>query len=214
MANYPVFLNLAGRSVVIIGGGAVALRKTQVLLTTGAHLVVVSEHIDDKLAVLCQNKDARLINSVYSKEYLSGAVLAIAATNDHELNKQIYRDCRESGLLCNVVDVPRLCDFFVPAVVKRDDLQIAVSTEGACPAYAGYLRKKLERIFTEKHGRFLAELKVIRERIIKDVPNPADRKVLLSQLVDDKSFDCFVQKGLSKWQAYADNLITAVTDGK
>lgn len=211
MAKYPVFLNLRGRSVVIIGGGTVALRKTQVLLATGARLLVVSEHIEDKLAALCQNEDAKLISSVYSKDYLSGAVLAIAATNDHELNKQIYKDCQELGLLCDVVDVPELCDFFVPAIVKRDDLQIAISTEGACPAYAGHLRKKLEQIFTEKHGHFLAELKVIRKRIVKDVSNPADRKVLLSQLVDDESFKCYIQKGLAQWQAYAADLIRAVS---
>jgi len=209
MAKYPIFLNLSGRSVIVIGGGAVALRKTQVLLTAGARLVVVGEQIEDGLADLCQNEDAKLINSVYSKNYLSGAVLAIAATNDHELNKQIYRDCQELGILCNVVDVPELCDFFVPAVVKRGNLQIAVSTEGACPAYAGHLRKKLEQIFTEEHGRFLAELKVIREHIVKNVPNPADRKVLLSQLVDDKSFDRFVREGLVQWQAYAVDLIRA-----
>lgn len=211
MAKYPVFLNLSGRSVVIIGGGTVALRKTQALLTTGARLVVVGEHIEDKLAALCQNENAKLINSVYSKDYLSGAVLAIAATNDHELNKRIYKDCQELGLLCNVVDVPELCDFFVPAVVKRDDLQIAISTEGVCPAYARHLRKKLEQIFTDKHGHFLAELKVIRKRIIENVPNSADRKVLLNQLVDDKSFECFIQRGLVQWQAYAADLIRTVS---
>ncbi len=209
MAKYPVVLNLSGRSVVIIGGGAVALRKTQSLLITGAHLVVVSEHIGDKLTALCQNEDAKLISSVYSKDYLPGAVLAIAATNDHELNKQIYKECQELGVLCNVVDVPELCDFFVPAVVKRDDLQIAISTDGACPAYARHLREKLELIFTDKHGHFLAELKVIRERIIKNVSNPGDRKVLLSQLVDDKSFTYFIQKGLAQWQAYAGDLVRA-----
>ena len=211
MAKYPVLLNLKGRSVVIIGGGTVALRKAQSLLTTGAQLVVVSEHIEDRLAALCQNEDAKLISSVYCKDYLSGAVLAIAATNDHELNKQIYKDCQELGLLCNVVDVPELCDFFVPAVVKRDELQIAISTDGGCPAYAGHLRKKLEQIFTDKHGQFLAELKVIRKNLIKNLLNPADRKVLLNQLVDDKSFEYFIKNGLAQWQAYAAELIRAVS---
>jgi len=207
MVKYPVFLNLIGRSVVIIGGGAVALRKTQALLITGARLVVVSEHIEDKLATLCQNKDAKLISSVYSKDYLSGAVLAIAATNDHELNKQIYKDCQELGLLCNVVDVPELCDFFVPAVVKRGDLQIAISTNGRCPAYAALLRKKLEQNFTDKHGEFLIELDVLRKYIIANISDTAERKALLKKVVEDNSFEYFVQKGSAQWRTFAEKII-------
>jgi len=207
MVKYPVFLNLIGRSVVIIGGGAVALRKTQALLITGARLVVVSEHIEDKLATLCQNEDAKLISSVYSKDYLSGAVLAIAATNDHELNKQIYKDCQELGLLCNVVDVPELCDFFVPAVVKRGDLQIAISTNGRCPAYAALLRKKLEQNFTDKHGEFLIELDVLRKYIIANISDTAERKALLKKVVEDNSFEYFVQKGSAQWRTFAEKII-------
>jgi precorrin-2 dehydrogenase/sirohydrochlorin ferrochelatase len=111
-----------------------------------------------------------------------------------------------------VVDEPQLCDFFVPAVVKRGDLQIAVDTEGKCPAYAGHLRKKLERTFTDKHGEFLAELETLRKHIIKVVPDPADRKMLLGQLVDDKSFEYFVQNGPAEWRLFADKLIPKETE--
>ncbi|MHC4097665.1 MAG: precorrin-2 dehydrogenase/sirohydrochlorin ferrochelatase family protein [Planctomycetota bacterium] len=152
MAKYPIFLELAGRRAVVIGGGAVAVRKAQVLLDAGARLVVVAEHVDDMLTALCTDSDAELIISKYSRNYLAGAVLAIAATNNRSVNKQVYKDCQELEVLCNVVDDPELCDFFVPAVVKRSNLQIAISTEGYCPAYAGYLRKKLEQTFTDKHG--------------------------------------------------------------
>jgi len=135
-------------------------------------------------------------------------VLAIAATGDRQLNRQIYKDCQELEILCNVVDEPQLCDFFVPAVVKRGDLQIAICTEGHSPAYAGHIRKKLEQTFTDKHGEFLAELKTLRKRIIKDVADPTDRKVLLGQLVDDKSFEYFVQNGPAQWRIFADRLIS------
>lgn len=209
MAKYPIFLELSGRRVVLIGGGAVALRKAQPLLEAGARLVVVAEHIDDMLIALCQGKDAELIKSRYAKNYLAGALLAIAATNDHKLNKQIYKDCQELEVLCNVVDVPELCDFFVPAVVKRGDLQIAVGTEGQCPAYAGHVRRKLEEIFTEEHGQFLAELEVMRKKIIEDVLNPADRKTVLGQLVDDESFGYFVHNGCSQWRTFAEELISS-----
>jgi len=209
MGKYPVFLELRGRRAVVIGAGAVALRKAQSLLAAGARLVVVADTIDDTLTTLCQSTNAELIKSKYSKDYLVGAVLAIAATNKPELNRQIYKDCQQLQILCNVVDAPELCDFLVPAVVKRGDLQIAVCTEGHCPAYAGHLRGKLEQTFTDKHGEFLAELKMLRKRIIKDVPDPIERKALLGQLVDDKSFEYFVQNGPAQWQAYADKLISA-----
>ena len=210
MAKYPIFLELAGRRAVVIGGGAVAVRKAQGLLAAGARLVVVAEHVDDMLTALCAGSDAKLIRSKYSKNYLAGAVLAIAATNNRQLNKRVYKDCQELEILCNVVDEPELCDFFVPAVVRRGDLQIAIGTEGHYPAYAGHIRKKLEQTFTDKHGEFLAELETLRKRIIKDMPETADRKALLGQLVDDKSFEYFIENGPGEWQAYAEKLISRV----
>lgn len=207
MAKYPIFLELSGRRVVIIGGGAVAVRKAQALLDAGARLVVVAERIDKMLTVLYKNKRAELIKSKYSKDYLAQAILAVAATNDHKLNRRIYKDCQKLEVLCNVVDEPELCDFFVPAVVKRGDLQIAIGTEGSCPAYAGHIRKKLEEIFTEEHGQFLAELQTLRKRIVEDVPEPAERKALLGELAGDKSFEYFVENGPAKWQTFADELI-------
>ena len=209
MSKYPIFLELSGRRVVVIGAGAVAVRKIQSLLAAGARVVVVAKGIDKALTALCQAKNIELIKSKYSKDYLAGAVLAIAATNDHKLNNQIYKDCQQLEVLCNVVDQPELCDFFVPAVVKRGDLQIAIVTEGHCPAYSGHLRKKLEEIFTDKHGEFLTELEVFRKKLTKEVPDLTRRKAILGRLVDDKSFEYFVQNSASKWQEYAENLTTA-----
>jgi len=209
MARYPVFLTLSGKSVVIIGGGAVAGRKAEAILAAGANLTVVARKIDDAVREACKGADTKLLEGDYRKDHLAGAVLVIAATSDNELNRQICEDCRELGILCNVVDVPDLCDFFVPAVVRRGGLQIAISTEGDCPAYARHLRKKLGKIFTDKHGEFLAELKAVRKRIIEEVPEAAGRKELLEQMVDEKSFDIFVQDGPDKWRTYAAGLIEA-----
>ena len=210
MAKYPIFLELSGRRVVVVGGGAVAVRKAQTLLAAGARLVVVAEKIDNIPTALCRDKNAELIKSKYSKDYLAEAVLAIAATNNHQLNRRIYKDCQELEVLCNVVDEPELCDFFVPAVVKRGDLQIAVGTEGHCPAYAGHIRKKLEEIFTEKHGQFLAELEMLRKQIIKDVSEPSERKALLGKLADDKSFEYFIENGPAQWRTFAEELVKKV----
>ena len=207
MAKYPIFLELSGRRAVVVGGGAVAVRKAQSLLAAGARLVVVAERIDNMLMILCRDKNVELIKSKYSKDYLAEAVLAIAATNNHRLNRRIYKDCQELEVLCNVVDEPELCDFFVPAVVKRGDLQIAISTEGHCPAYAGHIRKKLEEIFTEEHGQFLAELETLRKRILKDMAEPTERKALLGELADDKSFEYFIENGAAQWRSFAEGLI-------
>lgn len=207
MAKYPIFLELRGRRAVLIGGGTVAVRKAHALLDAGARLVVVAEKPSDVLINLCTARGAELIRSKYSKNYLSKAVLSIAATNDPKVNAQVYKDCQELEVLCNVVDDPEHCDFFVPAVVKRGDLQVAVGTEGNCPAYAGHIRKKLDRIFTEKHGEFLAELEKLRKNIIAEVPSASDRKTLLGKLVDDESFEYFEQNGSAAWRGRAEKII-------
>jgi len=208
MAKYPIFLELGQSRVVVIGAGAVAVRKVQPLLDVGARVVVVSEEIDEMMTACCRGMDTELVEAKYSKIYLPGAVLVIAATSDYKTNEQIYKDCQELQILCNIVDDPEHCDFFVPAVVKRGDLQIAIGTEGNCPAYAGHLRRKLEQEFTEKHGQFLTELEKLRKQIIKTIADPADRKALLGKLVDDESFKVFKKNGLESWNDRAQKIIS------
>jgi precorrin-2 dehydrogenase/sirohydrochlorin ferrochelatase len=209
MAKYPIFLELGGRRVVLVGGGTVAVRKASSLLEAGARLVVVAHRPSDAITDLCTSHGAELIRARYSKQYIAQAVLVIAATNDQAVNEQVYRDCQELEIPCNVVDVLQLCDFFVPAVVKRGDLQIAIGTEGYCPAYAGHLRKKLETIFTEEHGQFLSELEWVRREIIERIPAPADRKSLLGKLVDDESFEYFRVNGPAAWRERAQATIAS-----
>jgi len=208
MAKYPIFLEMTGRRAVVIGAGPVAARKAETLLEAGARVVIVAEKIEDKTIAVFTDPNVEVIKSKYSKDYLTGAVLAVAATDDHALNSRIYKDCQQLEILCNVVDDPKLCDFFVPAVVKRGNLQIAIGTEGDCPAYAGHLRKKLAETFTDKHGQFLAELEALRTRVIEEGPDRAQRKAILGQPVADKSLECFVENGAEKWRAYAAEIIS------
>ncbi|MHC4076616.1 MAG: precorrin-2 dehydrogenase/sirohydrochlorin ferrochelatase family protein [Planctomycetota bacterium] len=207
MAKYPIFLELNGCMAVVVGGSTVALRKLQVLLDCGAKVKVVAKQIDDDLTELCKGRETELIKAPYRRDYLAGALLVVAATNDNQLNRQIYQDCRQLGILCNVVDVPELCDFFVPAVVKRDRLQIAIGTDGLCPAYARRLREELEQIITDKNGEFLSELGKVRCRIIEQIAEPAERQKLLRDLTGDESFECFCQKGPIAWRDYAAKVI-------
>ena len=208
MAKYPILLELAGRRVVLIGGGAVAARKAQPLFAAGARLIVIAEEIDPVLEAICRRTNAKIIRGKYRKEYLAGALIAIAATNNNELNRQIHKDCQQLEVLCNVVDDPECCDFFIPAVVSRGSIQIAVSTNGQCPAYAGHLRKKLERTLTAQHGEFLSELTELRKQAISELDNPAERKAVLGQFVDDSSFDYFVEHGPERWREYARKVIS------
>ncbi len=207
MAKYPIFLELAGQRVVLIGGGSVAARKAQSLLAAGVRLIIVAEKINPVLEAICRWTNTKLIRGKYIKEYLTGALLAIAATNNRELNHQIHKDCQQLQVLCNVVDDPEHCDFFIPAVVNRGKLQIAISTEGQCPAYAGHLRKKLEKTFTTQHGGFLNELMKLRKQVITELTDPAERKTVLGRLVEDASFDYFTEHGPDRWQEYALKLI-------
>jgi precorrin-2 dehydrogenase/sirohydrochlorin ferrochelatase len=202
MAKYPIYLNLAGRRSVVVGGGTVALRKVQALVEAESRVTVVAEHISPALEDAFAMPHVEIVLSPYHKDYLVGATLCIAATNDPIINKKVYADCQELEILCNVVDQPELCDFFVPAVVKRGDLQIAISTDGNCPAYAGHVRKKLEEMFTEAHGQFVEELEKVRRHIIAEIPDPDQRKALLGQLASDESFDYFTAHGPRQWHEH------------
>ena len=201
--KYPIFLNLKSKRAVVIGGGAVAARKVLGLLQAQARVVIIAESIDDVLETRCKSANTEFVEAPYSKDYLVGATIVFATTNSRKLNEQIYKDCQQLEIFCNVADDPDLCDFFVPAVVRRDDLQIAICTEGHFPAYAGHIRKKLENIFTEKHGQFLSELETIRKHIIESVPDLADRKTILGELAGDTSFELFIEKGSQEWQKHA-----------
>ena len=207
MPKYPIYLDLREKRVVVIGAGTVAARKIQTLIDTQARLVVVSEHASTTFERLCEHPNVELIISNYSINYLAEAVLAIAATNDNLLNQKIYKDCQQLEVLCNVVDNPQLCDFYIPAVVNRNGLQIAVGTDGKCPAYAGHIRKKLEDMFTEAHGKFLDELETIRKKIIDEIPNPEERKAILGQLVADESFESFIKNSPAAWRDRAENML-------
>jgi precorrin-2 dehydrogenase/sirohydrochlorin ferrochelatase len=208
MAKYPINLDLTGRKALVIGAGSVAKRKVSSLVEAGADVTVVAKRVDQAFTDHCKGLDFKLVEGAYSADYLTDVVIAIAATNDSDLNKRIYADCREHKVICNVVDVPELCDFYVPAVVKRGSLQIAIGTDGASPAYSAHVRRKLQEMFTEEHGRFVDELKVARQKVIAAC-KPTDRKPILDKLAGDESFAYFQQNGCEKFQRYAEETIAS-----
>jgi len=180
--GYPIILNLSGRRAVVVGGGEVALRKARALADAGAEVRVVAPKLLPEFA-----EDGRFecLAERYQKRHLKGALVAVAATDDEAVNRQVAEDARAAGVLVNVVDRPELCDFIVPAQVRRGDLLIAISTGGAAPALAKRLRERLEKEFGPEYATLLEALREVREDM-KQRNIPADlRRRIFERLAED-----------------------------
>jgi precorrin-2 dehydrogenase/sirohydrochlorin ferrochelatase len=156
--SYLINLVLAGRPAVVVGGGSVASRKIHELLEARADVTVISPAVCAPVEVLAAAGRIRLHLRPYTNGDLRGAVLAIAATDDEQLNGAISRDAQALGILVNVVDRPALCTFTLPAVVRRGDLTVAVSTEGQCPALAGVMREELAERYGDEYAAVVRAL--------------------------------------------------------
>lgn len=133
----PLFHNLQGRHVLVVGGGEIALRKARLLTDAGACLRVVAPEIDSQLVALVEQSQGLVHRRGYASGDLEGAVLVIAATDDEPLNAQISRDAQARGVPVNVVDAPALCSVIFPAIVDRSPLIVAVSSAGMRPSWPG-----------------------------------------------------------------------------
>jgi precorrin-2 dehydrogenase/sirohydrochlorin ferrochelatase len=144
---YPILINLKRFPCLVIGGGEVALRKVQTLLIFNAKITVISPKICKPLKELIKANKIKIILKPYSKEYITNYKIIFSATNNHHINEQVHDDCKKENKLLNVVDVPDLCDFILPAVVKRGDLTISVSSQGRAPFFAKEIKNKIDHIF-------------------------------------------------------------------
>ena len=151
-AYYPVSLNIRGRKCLVVGGGEVALRKVQVLLEHGADVEVISPDLCPELARLAQSGEIRVRHHLYRDGYLAGAFMAIAATDDAGINRQVAAEAQSRAILVNVVDDAESSDFIAPSYLRRDALTIAVSTSGQSPALARKIRTRLETEITGQYG--------------------------------------------------------------
>lgn len=177
---YPVFLDVEGRNVLIIGGGSVSARKAEALLRCGARVTVVAPQIADETAQLA---GISILRKRYDVSDLDDRALVIAATDDADLNARIATVCRERGVFVNVVDATELCDFIVPAVIEQGSVQIAVSTGGRSPALARALKRELQRVAGPEWAELNELLGELRERAIAALPTDADRKQLFDAIV-------------------------------
>jgi len=188
---FPLFLKLHGRRCLVVGAGRISEGKIKGLISAGARVFVVAPNATSQIRKWHSKGVLRWARRAFEARDLNGAFLVVAATSSARVHRAIYREARQRGVLCNVVDVPPLCDFYYPAVVKRGALQIAISTGGASPALAKRLREQLEREFSEDYADWLRHLARERKKIRSKELARSTRMKLLEAQVSRQAFDEF-----------------------
>jgi uroporphyrin-III C-methyltransferase / precorrin-2 dehydrogenase / sirohydrochlorin ferrochelatase len=178
----PIFLKLDGRPGLLVGAGNVALEKLTTLLTTGVRLRVIAPEAKAEVRQLASEGKLELIERRFRIEDLNGNFLVIAATDDPEVNATVYRESVSRGILVNSVDDPPHCDFYFGSVVRRGDLQVAISTAGESPAAAQQLRREIEEQLPDDVGPWLTQVGQLRREILAAHPAGEERKALLHRI--------------------------------
>ncbi|MHB8841421.1 MAG: precorrin-2 dehydrogenase/sirohydrochlorin ferrochelatase family protein [Candidatus Aquicultor sp.] len=193
MAFYPLYIDLESKKCVVIGGGDVAERKVMSLIECGADVTVVSPQFTPGLARLAEEGRITATGRGYEPGDVDGATLAIVATDNNELNRQVHQEATKKNIPVNVVDVPELCSFIVPSTVRRGDLVISISTSGSCPALAKHIRKQLQDVFGSEYARYCEVLKDFRAEVNGKYDEPEERKQALNRLLKSDVLDLIKQ---------------------
>jgi len=186
---FPMFMKLQGRQCLVVGAGRIGEPKIEGLLSTGARIRVVALEASPAVREWAREGKLELELRAFSSDDLDGAFLAVVATNSRTLNERVYHEAQRRGVLCNVVDVPDLCDFFYPAVVRRGDLQIAVSTAGQSPSLAQKIRQQLEKQFGPGYTDWVAELGETRKLILASDLDKERKLELLHSLASREALE-------------------------
>lgn len=195
---YPVFLNLKNKKCLVVGGGSVAERKVSALVHCGAEIMVVGPSLTPALQKMVDHGYISYRKGIYQANDLDGVYLVISATNDDQINSIIAGDCNRRNIMVNVVDDPNRCSFFVPSVIHRGALKIAISTGGKSPKLAKIIRENLERDFGPQFEEFVEFIGNMRERIISEVDDPRLRNQILKRLVDHPTLKLVKQGDLQQ----------------
>ena len=177
-----MFMKLEGKRCLVVGAGNVGEPKIGGLIGTGARVGVIALQASETVQAWAQAGKITLELRGFSAEDLDGKFLAVVATASRALNGSIYREAQRRGVLCNVVDDPEYCDFYYPAVVRRGDLQIAISTNGQSPSLSQKLRQQLERQFGPGYAQWVAELGETRKLVLASDLDPERKRELLHSL--------------------------------
>jgi len=183
MRYYPINLDLRQRQCLVVGAGAVGLRKALALLDCGAEVTVIGRTVTPRVVELAARRDLRLKNRDYRSTDLEGMFLVIGATDSPETNRRIHNDAHRRNILCNIADRPEVCNFILPSIIRRGDLIIAVSTSGKSPAFAKKVRQDLERQFGPEYAEFLDLMGAIRKKLLNAEHSPEAHKPLFEKLI-------------------------------
>ena len=210
MEFLPLFHNLRGARVLVVGGGEIALRKSRLLADSGAVLRVVAPEIGAEVRELIERSGGEQILRGYTESDLNGCVLIIAATDDEPLNAQVSADARQRGVPVNVVDAPALCSVIFPAIVDRSPLVIAVSSGGDAPVLARLIRAKLETWIPPTYGHLAGLAARFRHQVKGLFPNVQQRRAFWEDVFQGPIAD----RQLAGQGAEAERLLQAKIDGE
>jgi precorrin-2 dehydrogenase / sirohydrochlorin ferrochelatase len=183
---YPIFIDLKGKTVVVVGGGMVAWRKVESLVDAGACVKIVSPRIIGEIAG-CENVEA--IRRNYAAGDLEGACLVIAATDDEHTNTAVSMDATDRGILCNVVDKPELCSFIVPSVLEKGPIKIAISTGGVSPSLSKKMRIELDRLIGDEYTKLALVMGRIRPLVLSGEGGYESHKRVFEILINSELID-------------------------
>lgn len=189
---FPMFLKLEGKSCLVVGAGKVGEPKIAGLLETGARIRVVALDASPAVREWARAGQIELDLRPFHPDDVNGVFLAVVATSSRGLNEWIYDLAQQRNILCNVVDVPDLCDFFYPSIVRRGDLQIAVSTAGKSPSLAQKIRQQLEKQFGPGYAAWVAELGETRKLILSSDLDKQRKLDLLHSLASREAVEAAV----------------------
>ena len=182
---YIACLKLKGRRCVVVGGGAMGLEKTEGLLACSAGVTVISPEAGPELEALAAEGSITWEPRPYAgPSDLEGVFMVIACTDDTDINIGVYDDAERRAMLVNIVDVPPLCNFILPAIVRTGPLAIAISTAGASPALAKRMKREISELFGEEYARLAIMLNDARGWAKGTLPTYQDRKAFFEQIVN------------------------------
>jgi siroheme synthase-like protein len=181
---YIACLKLTGRRCVVVGGGEIGLEKVEGLLACDGRVVLIAPEAEPELQRLAAEGSIEWIRRPYETGDLEATFIAIAATNDTDVNIAVYEDAERRAMLVNVVDVPPLCNFILPAIVRTGPLAIAISTAGASPALAKRIKRQIADEFGEPYARLAVLLNEVRGWAKGTLPTYQDRKVFFEGIVN------------------------------
>jgi precorrin-2 dehydrogenase/sirohydrochlorin ferrochelatase len=181
---YIACLRLSGRRCLVVGGGEVGLEKVEGLLACDADVTLVAPTAEPALSDYAREGSIRWERRAYRPADLEGTFLAIASTDDTEVNIRVYEDAEARAMLVNVVDVPPLCNFILPAIVRSGPLAIAISTAGASPALAKRMKREIADAFGEPYARLAVMLNDARGWAKATLPTYQDRKAFFEGIVN------------------------------